>query len=228
MSPWRDTHVELRGPAVQCVQLAFAEDWYWVHRVVPDVNWTPTLEPDSDMRVLVVPTSPADELEAAELLFTHIANCARERLWIATPYFVPDEQMLGALQLAALRGVDVRVIIPERNDARLVWLSAFSYYNDVLPAGIKVYRHQPGFMHQKVVVSDELACVGTANIDNRSFRINFEITVVVADEDFAERTAAMLERDMKQSRQVKAGEFEKMPFRFRLLSRAARLLAPIQ
>lgn len=228
MSPWRDTHVEIRGPAVMAAQLSFLEDWYWANRNIPDLNWTPSPAEGGTSTVLVVPTGPADDLETCLLFLTQLANSARRRLWIATPYFVPDELALGALQLASLRGVDVRVIIPERNDSRLVWLSAFSYYDEVLPAGVKLFRYQPGFMHQKVVLSDDTACISTANFDNRSFRINFEVSALVADTTFAEEVGAMLETDFTRCREVKKGEFEKMPYWFRLASRVSRLLAPVQ
>jgi cardiolipin synthase len=228
LGPWRDTHVALRGPSVHCIQLTFVEDWYWANRSALDVDWTPVVHPESHGRVLVVPSGPADDLETYALLVTHTANCARKRLWVASAYFVPDEQTLGALQLAALRGVDVRIIIPDRSDGLLTWLSAFSYYNDIMPVGIKLYRYLPGFMHQKVILCDDAACVGTSNLDNRSLRINFEITVVLADKAFGEHARLMLETDMARSRLVERGEFERKPFWFRLACRVARLLSPIQ
>jgi cardiolipin synthase A/B len=228
LPPWRDTHLALRGPAVQCVQLAFVEDWYWIHRAVPDIGWTPTPIPESDTPVLVIQSGPADDVETCGLFFTHLASIARQRLWIATPYFVPDEQVLGALQLAALRGVDVRVIIPERSDTRLTWLSGFSYYEDLLPQGVRMFRYRPGFMHQKVVLCDELAAVGTANLDNRSFRINFELTVAVADRGFAAEVRAMLENDLTRCREAGKDDFGRMGFLMRAACRTSRLLAPIQ
>lgn len=228
LTPWRDTHVRVRGPAVQCVQLTFLEDWYWATRVVPPLEWSPEPADSPGARVLVAPSGPADELDACSLMFTAIANSARRRLWFASPYFVPDEQLLGALQLAALRGVDVRVIIPEKSDNRLAWLSAHSYYDELLPTGVKIYRYQKGFNHQKVVLCDDLACVGTANLDNRSFRINFEITMVIADPEFAGRVAEMLESDLARSRPTDPADFGKRPFWFRLACRTARLFAPIQ
>lgn len=227
--PWRDTHMAVRGPAALCAQLAFVEDWYWANRAVPDIGWAPVAAGGGeDTRVLVVPSGPADTLETCALLYTHVANAAKKRLWIATPYFVPDELTLGALQLASLRGVDVRVIIPEATDSRLVWFSAFSYYNEVLPAGIRLFRYRAGFMHQKVVLSDDIACIGTANFDNRSFRINFEVSAVIEDAAVAARVGEMLEADLARCREVRPGDFERKGFWFRLASRVSRLLAPIQ
>ncbi len=109
---WRDTHVRIQGPATLAAQLSFVEDWNWATGQVPELDWTPHPAPDGDSRVLIMPTGPADELETAALMFIHAINSARSRLWIASPYFVPDEAVVAALQLAGLRGVDVRILIP--------------------------------------------------------------------------------------------------------------------
>lgn len=226
LGPWRDTHLRIEGPAALGAQLSFLEDWHWATHEIPPLDWKP--DPTGESRVLVVPSGPADALETCALLFTHLANHAKKTLWIATPYFVPDEAMVAALQLAALRGVDVRVIIPEKTDNRLVWLSAFTYYDEVLPAGVKLYRYDKGFLHQKVILCDEISCIGTANLDNRSFRINFEVSAVVIDEKLAAATKAMLEADLERSRAVDRQEYARLPFLFRLAARVSRLLAPIQ
>lgn len=225
--PWRDTHSAIEGPAVQAVQLTFVEDWYWATHRIPDLEWTPRPAQDSGQSALFIPSGPADEVDTCALLYTHLMHAARKRLWIASPYFVPDEAITSALQLAALRGVDVRVIIPERADHKLAWLAAHSYYPDVLPLGVKIYRYHPGFMHQKVLLSDDTAAVGTANLDNRSLRINFEVTMVVPDDTFAEQVAAMLRRDMERCKGVGRSDLEQRRWPFRLAVRAARLLAPI-
>lgn len=228
LRPWRDTHVAIRGPAVQCVQLAFLEDWFWAQQAIPDLEWTPEPAEGAGVTVLVAPSGPADELDTCSLLFTQLVQSARTRLWLTSPYFVPDEQLIGAIQLASLRGVDMRLLISELSDSLLPHLSAFSYYNDIMPSGGKIHRYQSGFLHQKVLLADTIACVGTANLDNRSFRINFEITIVVADADFSAQVAAMLEKDLAASRQVAKDEFDRRPFLFRLACRVARLLSPIQ
>lgn len=225
---WRDTHCAVRGPAVQCVQLAFLEDWYWATKAVPDLEWTPLAATDQDARVLVVPSGPADLLETAPLMYTHLCNSAHRRLWLATPYFVPDEQVLAAIQLAALRGVDVRVIVPDRLDSALVRWSTLSFEDEVLAAGARIYRWTPGFMHHKIALCDDVAVVSTANLDNRSFRINFEVSVVIADATFAGEVERMLVADLEQARAVARGEFAARPYGERLLARLARLLAPVQ
>jgi cardiolipin synthase len=157
------------------------------------------------------------------------ANSSRNRLWIASPYFVPDEGVMTALQTAALRGVDVRILIPEKADHLLVWLSAFSYYEQSLPLGIRIFRYQKGFLHQKVMLIDErLASVGTANLDNRSFRLNFEISAFSNDRRFVSEVADMLREDFRNARETNMAELKEKPWWFSFAYRTARLLAPIQ
>jgi cardiolipin synthase len=142
---------------------------------------------------------------------------------------VPDEGVLTALQAAAIRGVDVRILIPERADHLLVWLSAFTYFEQSIPFGVKLFRYQKGFLHQKVMLIDNrLAAVGTANLDNRSFRLNFEITAFSSDRKFVEEVEAMLVTDFDRSKEATVEEFTRKPFLSRAACRAARLLAPIQ
>ncbi len=228
--PWRDTHLALTGPTVSSVQLAFGEDWYWAtdgqHL---DAHWKNERCAEPGQNVLVLPTGPADTLESCGLFFVHIIHAAKKRLWIASPYFVPDNDVVAALKLAALRGVDVRILLPAKADHLLVYLSSFSFIAETEPAGVKFYRYQPGFMHQKVVlVDDDFAAVGTANFDNRSFRLNFEITIAVADNQFAADVEKMLSADLEQSRLVRADELHHRSFWFRLAVQSSRLLSPIQ
>lgn len=228
--PWRDTHVRLRGPAALCLQLAFLEDWYWANRNTPKLNWTPepASVPPTDTSVLIVPSGPADLIETGTLMHTMIINTARRRLWLATPYFVPDEQIVGALHLAALRGVDVRLIIPERNDSAMIHYSMLSYYEDLLPVGIRVFRYQKGFMHQKVMLCDDLSVIGTANLDNRSLRINFEVSAIIAEPTFASGVETMLTRDLEFCTELPRDAATRLSLWTRFLARVSRLFAPIQ
>jgi len=231
MSPWRDTHLQISGPIVQCIQIPFIEDWHWTSgEFIRPLNWDPDKSPEgSDMEALCLPTGPADEFETCNLFFLAAINSAKKRAWIASPYFVPDEPIISALQLAALRGVDVRVLIPEKPDSKLVGLSAFSYLPDMEKADIQVYRYTQGFLHQKVIlIDDDFAAVGTANFDNRSFRLNFEVTVAVHDTTFASQVDAMLRKDFSQSNLASAKDLEERGFPFRFAVRVSRLLAPIQ
>jgi len=226
---WRDTHVRITGPSALGAQLSFAEDWHWASGKVPDVSWAPIASEERDVPVLIVPSGPADELETANLMFVHAINSAKERIWIASPYFVPDRPVITALQLAALRGVDVRILIPDKADHLGVYLAAFSYLDETQNVGVKIYRYGDGFLHEKVMlIDDAVSTVGTANFDNRSFRLNFEITAVIVDEDFASRIEAMFDEDFAKSRLMEKGEYDAKPWWFRFGVRVARLTAPVQ
>jgi len=225
---WRDTHLRLRGPSVQAIQLVFLEDWNWANGLRPELSWSGHPE-TADQTVAILPTGPADPADSWQLVVAEAANTARDRLWITSPYFVPDGGVLTALQAAAIRGVDVRILLPEKPDHLLVWLSAFSFYEETIPFGIKLFRYQRGFLHQKVMLVDRrLAFVGTANLDNRSFRLNFELTALSTDAAFIDEVTHMLEIDFQQAREVRTGEFTKRSFGFRLACRIARLMAPVQ
>lgn len=226
---WRDTHIRLDGPAALGAQLSFVEDWHWVTEDTPMLNWSPKIPENPKKRVLILPSGPSDPFETASLMMQHAMHVAQKRIWIASPYFVPDEGVLQALRLAAIRGVDVRILIPEKADNWLIYFSAFSFVIGILKAGVKVMRYQKGFLHQKVfLVDDYLSAVGTANMDNRSFRLNFEITALVDDEQFANQVEEMFLNDFEQSNDMLIEEIEAKPLWFKILSRAAYLSAPIQ
>lgn len=228
--PWLDAMVKVRGPAVQLIQVPWLEDWYWATETIPELNWQ--LEPapsGASQEVICIPSAPADSFETCTLYFLNAINSARERVWIASPYFVPDEQIVSALQMAAMRGVDVRVLVPEDSDSKLVNLSGWSYVPPLEKAGARFYRLTKGFLHYKAIIVDhDTSAVGTANFDNRSFRLNFEITIQVRDQAFTQDVEQMFERDFTQSRLVTADELLKYSFFFRLAVRTARLMAPLQ
>jgi cardiolipin synthase A/B len=225
---WRDTHTRFQGPSVLGAEIAFATDWLWATRETMALPREFVREPQGNSNVLVFPSDPASEFEEAGLMYLQMIVDARQRIWIASPYFVPDRGIVSALQLAALRGVDVRVIIPDEPDGPFVGMANWSYTRELLPAGVKIYRYQGGFMHQKVLLMDEvIAGVGTANFDNRSFRLNFEITLLVQDRNFATRVETMLQEDMGNSRRVSAEEIAAKPKWFSLAMGASRLFAPL-
>ena len=227
--PWRDTHLKLTGPSALGLQEAFWEDWHWATGEVITLSWTPRVTCEECHQVVIVPSGPADRQDTAGLLVQHAIHSARERFWVTSPYFVPDQGVQDALRLAAMRGVDVRIMIPERPDHLLVFLSAFSFLPDMLRAGVKVYRYQPGFLHQKVMLIDDAAAsVGTVNLDNRSFRLNFEITAFLPDRLFAAQVRLMLEKDFADCRRISLEEITSRPLWRKLVSRAAYLLSPIQ
>ena len=226
---WRDTHIKITGPAALAVQVPFVDDWHWAtDTYILNSTWTPAPVEAGDKTVLIISSGPADPLETATLMFHHAINSAEKRIWIASPYFVPDDAILSALQLAGLRGVDVRILIPDRPDHLLVYLAAYSYFEDACRTGVRFFRYTDGFLHQKVLlIDDQVATVGTANFDNRSFRLNFEITCLVVDEAFSLEVERMLEDDFSHSREMTKTEVSDKPFWFKLGSRLARLTSPI-
>ncbi len=226
--PWRDSHCRIAGPAAMGLQLAWLEDWNWASDVIPELNWTPVTPTGGDEEVLILPMGPADTYETGSLFFLNCINNARSRLWIASPYFVPDLQILNALQLAALRGVDVRVLIPEKSDSLLIGLAAYSYLVQASRAGIAIYRYQPGFMHQKMVLVDNLyGAVGTANLDNRSMRLNFELMAINTSKRFVGQMERMLEEDLANCRLMTERDYQDRSTLFRITCRAIRLMAPL-
>ncbi len=230
-TPWRDSHVRIEGPAVKALQIPFVEDWHWAAGTIPsELNWDVSeVTRKGNKEVLILATGPADPVETCSLFFLTMINEAQDRIWIATPYFVPDDKMVTALQLAAIRGVDVRILMPDMTDSTLVHFSSFSYLEEMERAGVKTYRYEKGFLHQKaVLVDDDLSAIGSANFDNRSFRLNFEVMGIVRDEVFTADVATMLEEDFANSRPVTGDDYRDRSFPFRLTVRLARLLAPIQ
>ncbi len=226
LAPWRDTQLELRGPALADLQQLFADDWQWITGRQPPLP--PPAACAGDASVLVVASGPADPRETASLFFTAAIHAARERLWLSTPYFVPDQSVLAALQLAVLRGVDVRVLIPSRPDHRTVFLASTLHAHHALRAGIRMFRYQPGFLHQKALLIDhDSAAIGSMNLDSRSFRLNFEVDALVVDRAFAAEVAAMLETDFSHSLAVDEREYLGAPYLRRVAMHVARLFDPL-
>ncbi|HUW52999.1 MAG TPA: cardiolipin synthase [Rhodanobacter sp.] len=226
LAPWRDTQLELQGPAVADLRQLFSDDWQWITGTP-----LPPLPPaccDGDSNVLLVATGPADRLETGSLFFAAAINAARERLWLSTPYFVPDRAVLSALQLAVLRGVDVRVLIPARADHRTVFLASTLHAHHALRAGIRVFRYQPGFLHQKALLIDhDSAAIGSMNLDSRSFRLNFEVGALVVDRAFAADVATMLEADFARAIAIDKREYHDAPYLRRVAMHVARLFDPL-
>jgi cardiolipin synthase A/B len=225
---WRDTQVRLEGPSVQAVQLAWVSDWYWATRAPPHLNWDPVPSTHGDVPVFVLGTGPADVDSRLQLFFMQCISVARKRAWFANPYFVPDGPVFETMRLAALRGVDVRLLLPEKSDSAVIKLASFAFLGAAERAGIKTLLYQDGFLHQKVMlIDDALSSVGSANLDNRSMRLNFELTTLIVDEPFATKVEAMLERDFSRARPVTAAEIDARGWPYRFAVRAARLFSPI-
>jgi cardiolipin synthase A/B len=227
--PWRDTHVRLRGDAVRWLQLAFLEDWQFSTGYVPRAaEYFPPPTGRGRHHVQIVGSGPDREQEPIQKLYFSAIALARERVYVTTPYFVPDDAVLTALMTASLRGVDVRVLVPRRSDSLIVTAAARSYYDDILAAGVRVYEYEPTMIHAKTLIVDDLfGAVGTANMDNRSFRLNFEITAVLYGKVHADELATQFRRDLRESKEIKAHARRALPLRWRVAEAGARVLSPL-
>ncbi len=228
LGSWRDTHLKIEGPAALALQVSFMEDWYWITDTIPELSWEPVPSETDDIPVIVIPSGPADDFETASLMMQSLINKAEERIWITSPYFVPDEGVMGALKLAGLRGVDVRIIIPQKPDLFLVYYAAYAFLGPMIDTNIKIYRYMDGFLHSKTFLVDgDISGVGTVNLDNRSFRLNFEITAVMKDSIFTQEMSDMFENDFRRSRLMTKDDIESKSFWRKVLSRAAYMTAPL-
>ncbi|MGV8856227.1 MAG: cardiolipin synthase [Devosia sp.] len=225
---WRDTHVRVSGPAALGCALLFREDWEWATGEVLPSAPPPVVQTPGEQSVLVMGTGPADRLEECAIAFTDIIGRARQRLWIVSPYFVPDTDIRTALFAAKLRGVDVRIMLPNEPDHRMVWLASIAHADAMVSHGITVQRYKDGFLHQKVLLmDDQIATVGSVNFDNRSFAINFEITLWFTNPRAIADVEAMLIEDFKSCREVTEDEIKSRSWAMRFLTQAARLLSPV-
>jgi cardiolipin synthase len=228
---WRDTHLGLEGPAAKGLQMVFLEDWHFATGKAPAgepyLSGPDAAGPGSHI-VQVVASGPDENLDAIHKLFFASIAGAHERVLLTTPYFVPDEPVLSALTTAALRGADVRLLVPETGDAPVVAAAARSYYPELVEAGVRVFEYRSSVLHAKtLVVDDDLAVVGTANTDNRSFRLNFEVVAALYQPEHCHALAKAFEADLAGAREVTAKHIERAPFRERLVTASARLLSPI-
>lgn len=225
---WRDTQMRIEGPAATSLALIFQEDWLWATDHALELPPPDTVEEVGPVSALVMATGPADKFEANAIAFADIIGQARQRLWIVSPYFVPDTDMRTALYAAVLRGVDVRIMLPAKPDHLLVWLASNAHADAMVEHGVAIYRYHRGFLHQKVqLMDDRIAGVGSVNFDNRSFAINFEMTVWMTDKQVIEDVEKMLDTDFTHCRKVTREEVQKRNPFARFIANAGRLLSPI-
>ena len=222
---YHDLHLRLEGEAVRWLQLAFAEDWGYATGAAPrGVEQWPDF-PLGPVRTQVMPAGPDTPWEPIHRVMVDALHGARARIWLATPYFVPGEAARMALTSAALRGVDVRLLVPRRSDSALVSAAARSYFDELIAAGVRVYEY-PRMLHTKALLVDGDTCVlGSSNFDNRSFRLNFELSVLIEDRDVASALEAILAQDLAEAARVPD---DRRPGLAGALAEAtARLLSPL-
>ena len=227
---YRDLHLRIEGDAVRLLQVVFVEDWMYATKsrsLLAELSRNPPGRRPGPVRTLVLPSGPDSPWESIHRMHVSAIHTARQRVWLSTPYFVPTEAALMALTSAALGGLDVRVMVPRRSDSLLVTLAARSYFDDLLAAGVKVYEYGPRLLHTKaLLVDDGFALIGSANFDNRSFRLNFELSVLFHDEAIAAELAALFEHDLASAPRVR-DDRERPLLRARLPEALARLGSPL-
>jgi cardiolipin synthase len=226
---WRDVHLRVDGPAVADLQRIFVEDWYFAAR--QDLTlpvFFPDLPKAGDAIVQIVESGPDERVESIQrLLFAAIAS-ARRTVWITTPYFVPDRAVNVALQTAALRGVDVKLIVPRSSNHRVTFHAGRSFYDELLATGVKIHEYVPGMLHTKAMIVDgRFATVGSANLDVRSFRLNFEMIAVLYGPADVARLTAIFDEDLAQTDEVDLERWRNRAISTRMKEGFGRLCSPL-
>ena len=230
---WRDTHLRIDGPGVHYLQYLFLCDWNFCanEHLQPEKNFFPYLysQPAGEGKVVQIAASGPDS-DTPTILFSLLQaiNLASEEILITTPYFIPGESILDALIVAALGGVSVKLLVPGISDSVIVNTAAFSYYDDLLRAGVEIYLYTKGFVHAKTLVADrKLAVVGTANMDYRSFDLNFEVNAIVYDETLSQELAEIFYADLGDAEKIDPVRWGERPAWRLMLEKSARLISPM-
>ncbi|CAM3735614.1 cardiolipin synthase [Alkalicoccus chagannorensis] len=228
---WRDTHLRVKGSAVDPMQTRFILDWNQAAKeqmIAYEARYFPMKEPEGSAAVQIVSSGPDSEWEQIKNGYLKLITSAKESIYIQTPYFVPDQSLQDALRIAALSGKDVRVMIPSMPDHPFIYWATLSHIGQLLKSGAHVYIYQNGFIHAKSIVVDRhVSSVGTANIDMRSFRLNFEVNAFIYDQQTAEKLAQDFEQDMMRSDTLTIEKYEKRSKTVRFKESVSRLLSPI-
>ena len=226
---WRDTHLRIEGPAVRGLQLLFAVDWsYECKEVLSDSRFFPPVADKGKSGIQIAPGGPIGEWSNIAMLFLKAITNAKKNVYIQTPYFLPTESLVKALQTAALAKVDVRLMIPERSDSTVLRFASFSYITEMLRAGVKVYFYQPGILHSKtIIIDDELCSVGSTNFDFRSFEHNFEANAFIYDREVNSEMKRIFLEDQQQCHRIIQHYWRHRPLYQKGIESIMRLLSPV-
>lgn len=230
---WRDTHLRIEGPGVRYLQYLFLCDWNFCSKEVikPSDQLFPdpaTLKSKGKKVVQIAASGPDSDVPSILFSLLQGINLAEEEVLITTPYFIPGDSIKECLMVAALGGVSVKLLVPGKSDSALVNSAAKSHYGALLDAGVDIYLYNKGFVHAKTMVIDrKVAMVGTANMDYRSFDLNFEVNAIVYDTDIAVELAKVFEKDLKDAKKIDPKAWNNRPARIQLLEKTAGLLSPI-
>lgn len=226
---WRDMHLQIKGDAVNALQIVFLTDWFFVsQKDIAEQYYFPPKQPDGDKIMQIVASGPDTDWPGIMMGFYQAISLAQKYIYITTPYFMPAETVLLALKAAALGGVDVRILIPEKSDAYFTALCSRSYIKEMLVADVKFYFYQPGFLHSKMMVVDDQICtIGTTNMDFRSFEQNFEVNAFIYNEDTAREARGYFMDDLMESRRINLMEWRKRSLWQKTKESFARLFSPL-
>ncbi|MFO7896884.1 MAG: cardiolipin synthase [Candidatus Cloacimonadales bacterium] len=226
---WRDSHLQLQGDCVYSLQKSFLIDWNFLsNEKIRLEKYFPKHNIQNLLPLQFAISGPDSQWENILQLYFSAITQAQKRVYITTPYLVLNESILTALTTAALSGVDVRIILPHKADHLVVFLGSHSYYKELLAAGVRIYHYQRGFVHAKVLlVDDEFVSVGSANMDIRSFKQNFEINAIIYDQDYSQKMIEQFQADISYSSEIILSEFEKRNFWHKSGESIARLVSPL-
>lgn len=227
---WRDTHLRLEGESVGMLQVIFATDWYFLNKkeLLSTEKFFPPVEVTDESPVQIASSGPDSDWASIMQAFFSAITHARHHIYISSPYFLPNQAILTALKVAALSGIDVRIMLPSRSDSKIVYWATRSYIGELMEAGIKVYLYRKGFNHSKVILIDgRVSSVGTANMDVRSFEDNFEVSAIMYDPRIAEELETYFLQDLKHSTLLTPEEWEKRSNLHGIYESFARLLSPL-
>ena len=226
---WRDTHLLIKGKAVHGLQTSFLLDWYFTDRtLLTSAHYFPEIGAKGSSMIQIVTSSPVHPGQEIVMGLIKAISNAKRYFYIQTPYFLPTEAMLNALQTAAMAGIDVRLMIPEQADTKFAHWGSRSYVADVLRAGVKVYFYQKGFLHSKLMVSDDqLTTIGSTNMDFRSFEHNFEANAFIYDGEVAKQARDLFLADQRVSKPVVLKQWERRPRRQKVIESFIRLMSPL-
>jgi cardiolipin synthase len=228
-APWVDAMVRIVGPVVWDLQMLFVEDWYLdTDQSLEQLLNIQPLAHDDGVVAQIIGTGPNSHNEAMRQLLQAAFHSAREELILTTPYFVPDDATLGALCTAARRGVRTVLVVPARNDSPLVAAASRSHYQELLESGVELYEYQRGLLHAKTMTIDHsLAMIGSANLDRRSFELNFEVSLAVYDSNFAGQLRFLQTSYISDSQPVELSRWRRLTLPVRLWHSAAGTLSPL-
>jgi cardiolipin synthase A/B len=226
---WRDTHMKIEGEAVNSLQVVFLTDWFFVsNQVINDRSCFPKTRVKSTQLIQITASGPDSDWASIMQAYFYAISTANQYIYIAVPYFIPNESILTALKTVALSGVDVRIIIPGIADTKLAYYGTMSYVGELLDAGIKIYYYQKGFIHSKIIIVDDVfASIGTANMDIRSFDDNFEVNALIYDTGLCTELKNWYIEDMADCNEANLDMHRQRSFRTKFIESTARIFSPL-